>query len=48
MIFLYKISGNRGKMRTLSEIVERAAKNADQATESMNRLRQVTKQKTGF
>ena len=48
MIFLYKISGNQGKMRTLSDIAERASKNADQATEFMSRLRQVTKQKKGF
>lgn len=48
MIFLYKISGNHGKMRTISEIMERAVRNADQAAEFMTRLRQATKQKKGF
>ena len=48
MIFLYKMSGNQGKMRTLSELAERAAKNADQATEFMSRLRKATKREKGF
>lgn len=48
MIFLYKISGNQGEMRALGEISERLSKNAEQATEFMNRLRQTTKQKRGF
>lgn len=48
MNFLYKISGNQGKMRALSEIAERAANNADQATEFMTRLRKATKREKGF
>lgn len=48
MNLLYKISGNQGKMRTLSELAERAAKNVDQATEFMSRLRQTAKQRKGF
>lgn len=48
MIFLYKISGNQGKMRTVGDILERAARNADQARDFMKRLREATKHKAGF
>src|SRR3989338_324547 len=39
MIFLYKITGNQGKMRALQDILERAAWNADKARDFMKRLR---------
>ena len=48
MMFLYKITGNPGKMRAIQEILGRAARNADQARDFMKRLREATKHKTGF
>ena len=48
MIFLYKISGNQGKMGALSDIAQRASKNAEQAAEFMSRLRKATKREKGF
>ena len=48
MIFLYKITGNPGKMRAIQDILERTSKNADKARDFMKRLREATKHKTGF
>ena len=48
MIFLYKITGNPGKMRPIQDILERTAWNADKAKDFMKRLREATKHKAGF
>jgi hypothetical protein len=48
MIFLYKISGNRGKMYTIKERLERTLNNAFMIKEFIKRLREATEKKPGF
>jgi hypothetical protein len=48
MIFLYKISGNRAKMYTVKEVIERALGNAYQIRAFLDHLREVTQQKREF
>jgi len=48
MIFLYKISGNRARMHTIKEVLERALSNTNQIRTFLDHLREVTQQKRGF
>ena len=48
MIFLYKISGNKGKMYTIRESMQKAINNTSLIKEFLERLREATRQKVGF
>lgn len=48
MIFLYKISGNRGKMYPIEEHLKRALNNAYMIKDFLRRLRETTEKKQGF
>lgn len=48
MIFLYKISGNKGKMYTLEEHLKRALKNVYMLKDFLERLREATGRGPGY
>lgn len=48
MVFLYRISGGKGKMYTIQEELQRALNNAYLIKDFLKRLREVTEQKAGF
>lgn len=48
MIFLYKISGNRGRMYTIQEHLQKALSNAHMIRDFLKRLREATEKKPGF
>ncbi|MCX5697029.1 MAG: hypothetical protein NTU54_03520 [Candidatus Omnitrophica bacterium] len=48
MIFLYKITGGRGKMYTVDVQLKRALNNAVMIKDFLNRLRKETEKKAGF
>lgn len=48
MIFLYKISGGKGKMYTVQSELQRALNNAYLIKDFLKRLREATEQKAGF
>lgn len=48
MIFLYKISGGKGKFYTIEERLNRSLKNIYMIKEFLERLREITEKKEGF
>ncbi|MCM8801162.1 MAG: hypothetical protein NC912_04010 [Candidatus Omnitrophica bacterium] len=48
MIFLYKISGGRGKMYTIQESLQRALNNAYIIKDFLKHLREIAEKKPGF
>lgn len=48
MIFLYKITGGRGKMHTIDVHLDKALNNAVMIKNFLKRLREATEKKAGF
>lgn len=48
MIFLYKLCGYRGKLRTIQEVCNRALDNAERINNFLKHLREATQQKPEF
>ena len=48
MKFLYKITGNKGKLYSIEESLQKALNNAYMIKDLLKRLREVTEKKAGF
>lgn len=48
MQFLYKITGNKGKLYGIEESLQKAMKNASMIKHFLKRLRETTEKKAGF